>query len=161
MTIRPGIIFNMKHIRPFVLAALIMGGVLICYGWYHGFVPVFGGPDRARLRHALKLPFVPVGVSIVAADCEAWTDYRYEADLLTTPESFKRLISGRPFEKRDLYREHQITDSNIPDYNAFEVFEIWTWSDGPKDPTPDGYGTQCTVYCNATFDRVLVEYTAD
>ena len=152
----------MKKARRLIIAAILLGTALVCYAWYDGFVPVFGGFSRASVRHALNLRILPFGASITTDGVESWTDYIYEADISIPPDRFESLLVGRHFKKQPLDRGPEMTSAyRIEGYHGFEATEIWTWGDHPKDLGPGDYGTYCTVYCNAARDRAFIRFTAD
>ncbi len=132
------------------------------YAWYHGFVPVANGPDRARLRHALNLSLLPSGVSITAAGHESWTDYIFEAEVTIPPEQITGLLAGRKFGREEIVEGRQTTDAaRIDGYKGFTFAEHWSWGDRSGVARPGDYGSACAVWINAAHDRAFVRYTAD
>ncbi|MBX7212046.1 MAG: hypothetical protein K1X78_27315 [Verrucomicrobiaceae bacterium] len=132
------------------------------YAWYHGFVPVADGPDRARLRHALNLPLLPTGVSITAAGHESWTDYVFQAEITVPSEKITELLAGRKFGREEIVEGHQKTyAARIDGYNGFTFAEHWSWADRSGVTGHGVYGTDCDVWINSARDRAFVRYSAD
>ena len=118
--------------------------------WYNGFLPV--GADRARLRHALDLWWLPASVSIDRAASESWTDYIFEAEVSIDPTDLQKLLRGRSFSQDDFAYQPQTSAYRINGYIGFPIAAKWQWHQG--DAT-------CEVYSNSEHRKVLVRFMAD
>lgn len=130
---------------------------ILSLAWYVGIIPVFGGMEKAGLRTALNLTFLPLGTKINASNTDAWTDFVFIADLTISPRRFDDLLKGREYEKDSyLKRTNQTMSPEVDGCPGFPVAEIWSIKNTPGES--NGY---CTIMTNSTRTRMHVAYSGD
>lgn len=144
----------MKWLRRVFTAIVIF---ILSTAWYEGLIPIFGGMEKAGLRTALNLRFLPFGTKINASHTEAWTDFIFIADLTISPRRFDDLLKGHEYEKAPYLKStNKITSPEIDGVPGFSVAERW-YSQNPEGAP---YGS-CEIMTNSTRTRMYVKYLVD
>ena len=152
----------MKKRRSYLVGLFIVALLFILLAWYMGLVPVFNGPARAGVRHALGFRFLPWSVTVNAASTDAWTDYVFRGDISIHPADFEKLLAARNYEMQPFQpSEESLSESVDGRHPGFHVAETWVCSYSPPPSRLDDHGTTITLETNAERNRVFILYGTD
>ncbi len=153
--LRHTFVYKMKKTSLHTRLLITAGIACVCSAWYLGLIPLFSGPARSGVRHALSVKLLPPSARINHSESTCWTDYLFKADLSLAPTDLTYLLSGRSFTMNPRASKLGSTTDKLCAFpgQGFEIACVWTWSNGSS--------ADCTIYANEDRDRVLVDYSSD
>lgn len=163
---QPSRLFRRITKRGLILvAALGLLAQIIAFAWYRGFIPCFGGEERACLRDALNVWALPSGLTIIASgiDDSSIRRYAFDAEIEFPPQAMAGLLRGRIFTREGWSGGTKSIGCSrtILHYQGFPATEGYSWQSLPGSTPWDRPTLTCTIYLNSTHDRALVQFVAE